>query len=226
MNNIEYDSGSLRQEFEEDFKKVCSNELNIFYSLIEITAKVNCFLSNISNNNVGSKEYYSRIINARIRDHMTCATLIIGKGYLVDGITLVRSSLEDLWLIQNIYYDNYCFKKWKGGADVSPSKLRSLKQISDRKVENKNIYSALCDISHCNIKSLEHMATLHPSIKNFNSEGIIQIAKDFDLVIMAFYGCYLQLLELFEERYDKNPILVEIKKDLDNIVIPIISKVK
>ncbi|WLF70964.1 hypothetical protein Q6375_08290 [Clostridium septicum] len=226
MGNIEYNSGSLRQEFEEQFKEVCSNELNIFYKLIEITGKVNCFLSKISNNDIDSKEYYSRIINARIRDHMTCATLLIGKGFLVDGITLVRSSLEDLWLIQNIYYDNSCFKKWKNGADISPSKLRSLKQISDRKKDNKNIYSALCDISHCNIRSLEHMSMLHPSIKNSNSEGIIRIAKDFDLVIVAFYGCYLQLLELFEDIYENNHILVQIKEELSNIVIPIIKKIK
>jgi hypothetical protein len=226
MGNIEYNSGSLRQEFEEQFKDICRDELNIFYKLIEITGKVNCFLSKISNNNVGSKEYYSRIINARIRDHMTCATILIGKGYLVDGITLVRSSLEDLWLIQNIHYDNGYFEKWKDGADVYPSRLRSLKQISDRKADNENIYSALCDISHCNIRSLEHMSTLHPSIKNSSSEGIIRIAKDFDLVILSFYGCYLQLLELFEDLYEKDDILVQIREELKNIVVPIITKIK
>lgn len=226
IENIEYNSHSLRQEFEEQFKAVCSKELKIFYKLIEVTGKINSFLSKISNNDVGSKEYYSRIINARIRDHMTSATLLIGKGYLVDGITLVRSSLEDLWLIQNIYYDKGYFEEWKSGADVSPAKLRSLKQISDRKQDNKKVYSALCDISHCNIRSLEHMSTFHPSIKNSNTEGIISIAKDFDLVILSFYGCYLQLLELFEDVYEKNDILAQIKEEFMSIVIPIITKVK
>lgn len=225
MKNLEYDSGSLRQEFEEEFKKLCDNELNIFYKLIDVTGKVNLFLADVSNNDIGSKEYYTRIINARIRDHMVCATLLIGKGFIVDGITLIRSTLEDLWLIQNIYYNTNYFERWKKGGDVKPAELRGLKQISDRKKENKELYNILCNISHCNIKSLEHMSIFHPSINNIDSEGVISIVKEFELMILSFYGCYLQLLELFENIYSDNDTLLLIRENLENINIHIVDNI-
>jgi hypothetical protein len=218
-----YSSKSLRSEVEEEFKELCHKELEDFYKLIKITGEINSFLIEI-NNNIDSKEYYARIINARIRDHMICATLLIGKGYLVDGITLVRSSLEDLWVIQNIYYSKEYFEKWKKGGKVEPSKLRGIPELKDRKKDNENIYYNLCNISHCNIRSLEYMSSFHPSIVNENSEGILNVVKNFQILLFSFYGNYLQLIELFEVIYDKSSKadnLNSIKQDLFQLDSPL-----
>lgn len=211
MDNLKYESGSIRLEIESKFSEMCKEDLKEFSKLIEITGMVNSFLADINNEN-DSLEYYTRLINARIRDHMISATILIGKGYTVDGITLVRSSLEDLWVIQNMYFKEGYLTYWKDGGEIKPGKLRNLKMIKDRKEDNENIYKELCNISHCNIKSIEHMARMHPSIKDGGVEGIARVVKDFHLLLVALYACYFQIVEVLENKYGKPNKLKPLKE--------------
>lgn len=222
MEDIKYENGSIRQDIELKFADICKNDLDKLMKLIELTARVNSFLADIDDSNE-SLEYYVRLINARIRDHMISGTILIGKGYTVDGITLIRSSLEDLWLIQNMYFKEGYFESWKKGADIKPRELRGLEEIKDRKKENKNIYKLLCNVSHCNIASIEHMARMHPSIKDGGSEGIGRVVKDFNLLLIAFYGCYMQIIETFEKKYSNSSKIEEMKNILLQLEIPFLQ---
>lgn len=221
MENLRYESGSIREDIESKFSDICEEDLKEFAKLIEITGMVNSFLADLNNRN-DSLEYYTRLINARIRDHMISATILIGKGYTVDGVTLVRSSLEDLWVVQNMYFKNGYLTYWKNGGEIYPSELRNLEQIKDRKEDNKNIYKELCNISHCNVRSIEHMARMHPSIKNGGGEGIMRVVKDFHLLLIAFYICYFQIVEVFEKKYENQNKVKEIKERLIELEIPFI----
>lgn len=223
MNFPRYETGSIRADIEEKFVAECQNDLNEFMKLFQLTAEVNKLLASIDDSN-DSIEYYTRLINFRIRDHMQCATMLMAKGYTVDAITLVRSALEDLWIIQNMYYKEGYLEYWKNGGYVSPSELRQLPKIQDRLDDNKNIYKGLCEISHCKVDSLEHMARMHPSIKGGGSEGITRLVKDYNLVILSFYNCYFQILEVLEDNYpNKNAEIAKIKELLNKVKLPILE---
>ena len=174
FEGIDYETSSLREEVEKQFKIVCKKELVELQKLIEISASVNSYLADIEESN-NSMEYYTRLINARIRDRFVAATLLIGKGFTVDGITLIRSALEDLWIIQNLYYKDDFMSEWENGKKVYPFELRNLKEIEDRKDINDTVYASLCDISHCRINSLDHMVRFHPSVKGGGNEGIKRV---------------------------------------------------
>lgn len=192
MEDFKYDSSYINNDIEKSFAIVCKKELVQFNFLCEIVERMNEFLKNKSQDD-GSLEYYVRIINIRISDHITSATILMGKGFIVDAINLVRSSYEDLWLIQNMFFNEGYFEQWKNGQEVRPWRLRQLKEIEDIKEENEIIYKALCNISHCSVSSVDHMTEFGNKIET--------IANDFKLLLMSYYSCCLQIIEAFEEYY-------------------------
>lgn len=192
MEGFNYNSGYIRSDIEKEFAIVCKDDLIQFNLLCEIVESMNEFLRKNSKNE-GSLEHYARLINIRIGDHIASATILIGKGFVVDAINLVRSSYEDLWLIQNMFFKEGYFEEWKNGQEVRPWRLRQLKEIEDIKEENEIIYKALSNISHCSVSSVDHITEFGNKIET--------IANDFKLLLMSYYSCCLQIIEAFEGYY-------------------------
>lgn len=192
MEDFNYSSAFIKSDIERTFSSYCREDLIQFNYLSEIVERINEFLKSKSKEE-GSLEYYVRIINIRISDHITSATILIGKGFIVDSINLVRSSYEDLWLIQNMLFKEGYFEEWKNGQEVRPWRLRQLKEIEEIKEENEIIYKALCNISHCSVSSVDHMSE--------SGDKIETIANDFKLLLMSYYSCCLQIVEALEAYY-------------------------
>lgn len=205
MKSLNYSSGFIRNQVEVEFSKICNNELEKFNELCLICDDINVFLDSF-NNGDRSLEHYIKLINTRICQHMVSATILIGKGFVIDGINLVRSSFEDQWLIQNMYFKEGYFNEWLEGQGVRPWRLRQLKEIEDIKEENEIIYKALCNISHCSVTSIEHMTSI--------DGGMDTIINDFRLVLISFYSYLVQMIEGFEDYYKASEYIDKINNKL------------
>lgn len=210
MGKINYNSGFIRANVEKIFSEVCKNELNQFDSICRSVEKIIKYLSDKIQEEKSLEYYTSRIIG-RIAEHMVSATMLIGKGFIIDGINIVRSSYEDLWLVQNIYFKENYFEEWVNGQEVRPWRLRQLKEIEEIKEENEIIYKALCNISHCSVASVEHMELISTSID--------ALINDYRLVLISYYSFAIQIIEALEDYYGTDDKLNEINEELMNLDI-------
>lgn len=210
MGSINYNSGLIRANVEKIFSEVCKNELNQFDSICRIVEKIIKYLLDKSQKEKTLEYYTSRIIG-RISDHMISATMLMGKGFMIDGINIVRSSYEDLWLVQNMFFKENYFEEWLNGQEVRPWRLRQLKEIEEIKEENEIIYKALCNISHCSVASVEHMELISTSID--------ALINDYRLVLISYYSFAIQITEALEDYYGKDKKLDEINEELMNLNI-------
>ena len=210
MGTINYNSGLIRANVEKIFSEVCKNELSQFNSICRSVDKIIMYLLNKSQKENSLEFYTSRIIG-RISDHMISATMLMGKGFIIDGINIVRSSYEDLWLVQNMFFKENYFEEWLNGQEVRPWRLRQLKEIEEIKEENEIIYKALCNISHCSVASVEHMELISTSI-----EALI---NDYRLVLISYYSFAIQIIEALEDYYGTDDELNEINEELMNLNI-------
>ena len=210
MGSINYNSGLIRANVEKIFSEVCKNELNQFDSICRIVDKIIKYLLDKSQKEKSLEYYTSRIIG-RISDHMISATMLMGKGFIIDGINIVRSSYEDLWLVQNMFFKENYFEEWLNGQEVRPWRLRQLKEIEEIKEENEIIYKALCNISHCSVASVEHMELISTSID--------ALINDYRLVLISYYSFAIQITEALEDYYCKDEKLDEINEELMNLNI-------
>lgn len=227
LNDIEY-SNDIRMDIESTFKELCKKDISNYIKLISISKQVHVFLSK----KIKSQEcieYYIAMINIRIRDHFMSGTMLFSKGFTVDAITLVRSALEDLWVIQNLYYNKDFYNKWKSGDKIRIFELRNLDEIQDRREFNENVYSSLCNISHCRLDSIQHMGRFHPCVENKGSEGSKRLLKDYSLLVMSYHIYFEQIIELFIKYYiNKNDEkeLKEIERELIEIREDIYPQIK
>ena len=210
MGKINYNSGFIRANVEKIFSEVCKNELNQFDSICRSVEKIIKYLSDKIQEEKSLEYYASRIIG-RIAEHMVSATMLIGKGFIIDGINIVRSSYEDLWIVQNIYFKENYFEEWVNGQEVRPWRLRQLKEIEEIKEENEIIYKALCNISHCSVASVEHMELISTSID--------ALINDYRLVLISYYSFAIQIIEALEDYYGTDDKLNEINEELMNLDI-------
>ena len=205
MTNEPYSSSRICQDVENKFAFVCKEQLDKFNVLCDYVKKINMYLDEYSKED-GSLEYYAKLVFERIKDHMLAATILIGKGFLIDGINIVRSSFEDLWLIQNIFLKENYFEEWRDGLGVRPWKLRQLKDLEEIYEENEMIYKALSNISHCSVASISHMVSA--------KDGMESIQKDYNLLIVSFYSSILQVVDGMISRYGEKEELVKINDEL------------
>lgn len=205
-----YNSSYIRSNVEKTFAILCNKELDKFNGINEIVLNIIQFLKDMDTEK-DSLEYYLSTIISRISDHMVSATLLIGKGFIIDGINLVRSSYEDLWLVQNIVYRENYFEEWKEGQEVRPWRLRQLKEIEEIKEENEIIYKSLCNISHCSVASVEHMSIIKNSME--------AIVNDYRLVLISYYSFAIQIVEALEEYYGSCEEIKKFNEDALNLNI-------
>lgn len=210
MKGFQYNSAFINSNVEKTFSVVCNKELAQFNEIYEIMEEINDYLES-KNDELNSLEYYIALINRRITDHMISATLLIGKGFIIDGLNLVRSSYEDLWLVQNMFFKEGYFEEWLNGQEVRPWRLRQLKEIEEIKEENEIIYKALCNISHCSLASVDHMRSINLSIN--------PVVNDYRLVVISYYSFAVQLGEALETYYGKDDKNSKINDTLLNLDI-------
>ena len=210
MKGFQYNSAFINSNVEKTFSVVCNKELAQFNEIYEIMEEINDYLES-KNDELNSLEYYIALINRRITDHMISATLLIGKGFIIDGLNLVRSSYEDLWLVQNMFFKEGYFEEWLNGQEVRPWRLRQLKEIEEIKEENEIIYKALCNISHCSLASVDHMRSINLSIN--------PVVNDYRLVVISYYSFAVQLEEALETYYGKDDKNSKINDTLLNLDI-------
>lgn len=214
--NIEY-STDIRKDVEEKFKINSNEDLKIFTKLLALSYEIDSILKDKfdSKSKEVSKEYYTALINIRTIDHFNSATLLFNKGYTIDAITLVRSALEDLWIIENFWLNDSYFQKWVNGCEIKPGELRNYSKIDEKtRTLYNNIYKALCDISHCRIHSIHQLAKFHPMIKIKEDKKYFNLSKDYKLVISSFYIYLIRLVKVISD-YIEDKKFSEIQNALD-----------
>lgn len=218
FNNIEF-SPIFREDILDEIKSLCREEHIEFMKLFKTFAELDKFLAlKCEEKDNSSKQYFTRLINIRVKDHFSAAMVLASQGFIVDSISLTRSAMEDLFLILNFYLDNSYFRRWdenKDGFEIKPGKLRNNPKISkeDRDFYNM-IYKALCNIVHPRKDSIGHMVKFHPTVVNRGAEGLIRIKKDIKLINLSFFTYIYQISKLLKTVYnDSNDIAY-----LDNII--------
>lgn len=210
----EYDkivfSPILREETLETFKNLCHDESIEFLKLFQLNGKLYSFLHTKSDD-TESKEYFTMLLNVRIRDHFSSSFILISQGFLVDAISLTRSALEDLFVIINFYLEPSYFQRWNENKDsfkIRPGKLRNHEFIDDNDKELfNNVYESLCNIVHPKKNSVSHMARYHPSLKSKGTEGIVSLKKDASLINLSFLTYLYHICKLLKTVYtDSNDI--------------------
>lgn len=149
---IDYENLEFTPIFREDtlkkFKEFCREEYIDFMKTFKIFSDVDKFLnSKCQEGDNFSRQYFTRIMNIRVKDHFSSSVILISQGYTVDALSLTRASLEDLFVILNFYLEPGYFDKWKANKkrfNIEPSKLRTNPKIDpeDRKLYQK-VYKAL-----------------------------------------------------------------------------------
>ncbi|MDP4145496.1 MAG: hypothetical protein Q8936_13590 [Bacillota bacterium] len=189
--SIRYDTYSIRQDLEQKFQAACRKELEYFMKFHALAYEIDSLLAENNGDEVESREYFTRLVNLRAIDHFISANMLYGKGYIVDAITLLRSSIEDLWIIQNFWFTEDYLKEWKSGCEIKPRKLRNAAGIGqESKDMYKKIYEHLCNISHCRIDGIREMTKTHPKISRNEQEKEDELFRGYFVVIGA-YSVYL-----------------------------------
>lgn len=102
-NNLEF-TPVFREDILNRFKEICREEYIEFMKLFKIFSHLDKFLnSKCQDNDSSSKQYFTRLMNIRVKDHFSSSLILVSQGYLVDAISLTRSALEDLFVILNFY---------------------------------------------------------------------------------------------------------------------------
>lgn len=196
----------IREDVLDRFKVTCKDEYQEFLELFSIFAELDVFLeSKRDEKDSTSKIYYTRLMHIKVKDHFTSSIILISQGFLVDSISLVRSALEDLFVILNFYIEPGYFESWlKNGDDfkIRPYKLRNHKKINqmDKDLFN-NVYEALCKIVHPRINSISHMVKFHPTVENSGTIGIERLKRDTQLINLSFFVYLHQLCNLMRDNY-------------------------
>ncbi|MCH6265083.1 hypothetical protein [Neobacillus citreus] len=204
--NIEF-TPILREDTLTKFKEFCREEYIDFMKTFAIFADVDKFLnSKCQEGDNSSIQYFTRIMNIRVKDHFSSSIILISQGYTVDALSLTRASLEDLFVILNFYLEPGYFGKWKANKrsfKIVPAELRTHPKIDpdDQKLYQK-VYKLLSNsIVHPRIDSLSHMLKYHPTAYSEGSEGVIQLKKDTRLINLSFFVYLHNLCRLLKLEY-------------------------
>lgn len=216
--DIKYDT-NIRMDYEDNFKELCNKEFDIFKKYIALAYELDFVLADCCKQSNEDKELYTRFINLRSIDQFMSSNLLYSKGFVVDAITLVRSALEDLWIIQNFWYTDTYFNSWKNGCEIKPSELRNCSAIDNESKElYKNIYKDLCNISHCRINSIAIMSKTHIRVKQEKVYKDFQFKKDYIVLVSSFYIYLLGVIDAINKKLT-NTNINEIKEELKKISI-------
>ena len=207
----------FRQEIFNEIKVLCREEHVEFMKLFEVFSSLDMFLeSKCKKKDNYSKQYFTRLINIRVRDHFSSALILASQGYTIDAISLTRSALEDLFVILNFYLNEDFFKNWTENNNkfkIKPGKLRNNPKIARRDREFYNaVYEILSNIVHPRQNSIYHMMKFHPTVVNRGSEGISRVKKDINLINLSFYIYNIQIINLFKTIYINKDDLISLEE--------------
>ncbi|MEE3956102.1 hypothetical protein [Peribacillus frigoritolerans] len=213
----------FREDTLGDFKDICKDNYKDFLKLFFLSKDINDYLeSKRKEGDNSSKEYFTRLFNIRIRDHFSSSFILISQGFIVDAISLTRSSLEDLLVIINFYINKKFFNQWYENKEEFKVVVGNLRQnVKNSSIFEKedgeffdNVYGALSNIVHPKLNSVRLMSTYHPS---FNNLDAINLKKYTDLIILSYYTYEIQICNFLENIYpDDKEKLKLIKQTLND----------
>ncbi|MBV1818115.1 hypothetical protein [Clostridium cochlearium] len=101
FNKIEF-SPIFRQDILTEVKLLCREEHVEFMKLFKVFFSLDKFLdSKYNEKDSSSKQYFTRLMNVRVKDHFSSAIILASQGFIIDAVSLTRSAMEDLFLILN-----------------------------------------------------------------------------------------------------------------------------
>lgn len=224
IKGIEF-SPIFRADILQDFKLHCRECYEGVGKLFAIYNRLDKLLSSKVIGESFTKEYVTRLMNIRVADHYISSLLLLSQGFIVDGISLLRASLEDLLVIINFEIYEGFFERWeKDETDfkIFVGKLRdnvnksSMFTDEDREFFEK-VYKGLCEIVHPKMSSIRTMTSYHLRIRNTEVEKLIKYS---DMVLVSYYTYQHQLCTFLSKVYpqDEEEILAiktTIVKEID-----------
>lgn len=213
ISGVEY-SPILREEILQDFKLHCRDSYEGLLKLFAINNRLDKILTSKVVGDTLTKEYVRRLMNIRVADHYMSSLLLVSQGFIVDGVSLLRASLEDLLVMINFEIYGGFFEKWeKDNANfkIIVGELRGNVKKSSMFTENDKeffdkVYKGLCEVVHPKMSSLRIMGSYHPRMRNTDAEKLIKYSN---LILVSYYTYQHQLCTFLSKLYpqDKEEIL-------------------
>lgn len=194
---------------EKDFTVFCKEEMIAFEELTDVSDMLNDFFESKTKKvdkeeTKGlTKDEYTFILHQRIKDHYLSAYLLLSNGYLVDALTLLRSALEDFFVVTNFHINDEYFKEWiknKNSFNIKPGELRG-KLEKNTIFSNEDtdlfakVYKSLSNVSHPKKQSIEKMFEYHPK----KTDSKIRLKENVSLLIAAMCVNEGLLCKFFKE---------------------------
>ncbi|KYG90627.1 hypothetical protein A0U40_06535 [[Bacillus] sp. KCTC 13219] len=208
INGIEF-SPVIREDVLQDFKLHCRDSYEGVGKLFAINNRLDKLLMSKVVGDSFTKEYVTRLMNIRVADHYVSSLLLVSQGFIVDAISLLRASLEDLLVMINFEIYEGFFEAWEKDEDnfkIYVAKLRenvnnsSMFTDEDKEFFEK-VYKGLCEIVHPKMSSIRTMASYHTRMRNTDVEKLIKYSN---MVLVSYYTYQYQLCNFLSKVYSQD----------------------
>lgn len=204
MNSDVVFSPIVREDTLEWFKNNCQDEFIFFNNLLCQYSELHKFFHR-KNGGKHTKEYYAMVGNIRIKDNFLSSLILLSQGFVVDGLILLRSSLENQLLLYKIYTDNHYFEKWL--ANKSEVKAYDLRDIhiftAEQRSFYKEVYKFISNIVHPRKDSFETTPQHHPTFKTSGTKNGESYLKLYVKLLISMYSSYFIELSTILKNYYK-----------------------
>ncbi|MCT6922153.1 MAG: hypothetical protein M3Z34_08775 [Staphylococcus epidermidis] len=208
INGIEF-SPIMREDVLQDFKLHCRDSYEGVGKLFAISNRLDKVLDSKVVGDSFTKEYVTRLMNVRVADHYMSSLILVSQGFIVDGLSLLRASLEDLLVMINFEIYEGFFEEWEKDEDkfkIYVAKLRenvtnsSMFTDEDKEFFEK-VYKGLCEIVHPKMSSIRIMASYHTRMRNTDVEKLIKYSN---MVLVSYYTYQYQLCNFLSKVYPQD----------------------
>jgi len=217
----------LREQIIHEFNNLCRHEYYDYLMMNRMIAELDRIFFERYKNSNSDLDYYTRNFQFRVGDRFTSAMALVAQGFLVDALSLVRTVMEELWLILNFHIKPSIFNEWEHNEDSYPIHphllLRNLKQENIHHIEHlkvyQNIYHELCERTHPSKMSFVHNLKCNPIMDQDDEGGLKLIQEDVRWIVLTLYAYLHQSTKFLlkttnnnEEVEDLKAILLDLKE--------------
>lgn len=210
----------MNSNVEKDFNFFCKEEILAYEKLKKVSLRLNRFFGSKVKENENEKfmkDDYMYLFHTRIMDHYSSAYLLLSNGFIVDALTLLRSALEDIFVVTNFHITDGYFEEWlrnKKSFQIRAGFLRG--KLKENYIFNSsdndlftNVYKSLSNISHPKKESIEKMFEYHP---NYPASSKIQLKQKVSLLVISMCVNEGLLCKFSQEIYTTEAEVNEIKE--------------